>query len=303
MSKMDNKVSYLRLLLTSRCNLSCPYCHHEGNYNSTTDMKLSDVKCILEACYKLGVRKFKLMGGEPTLFADLQAFVSFLSNLGNDVDVSIVSNGLFDYSTLRDYFDRGLDRVNISVHAWEVDNALNVGMSESQFRIMKLNIEQLIIDGKLGKLNYVYRNNLDDGELFDCVSWVDEHGAVLDVLNVLGNSSNSYASMESIEQHIRRNVNIRNEYIRRNNYSLPSKRLVLRNGGEINLKLFPLNKELPFRSCNDCKRYDMCTEGIKAIRLLADGRIKPCLFRNDNVFSVTEEKNCYKELKNFLETL
>lgn len=300
---MSNSISYLRILLTSKCNLSCPYCHREGVTKVNKDMNLDDVKDILTACYDVGIRKFKLMGGEPTLYANLQQMVVFLNNLGGDVDISIISNGLFDFSIIEKYFNLGLERINISVHAWNKKNATALGMSAKQLALMKRNIELLLKINKLGKINYVYRNSGDNDELFECIEWINERKTVIDVLNVLGSKVGEYASMEEIEKNIRNHIDIQYEYIRYNKHSLPSKRFVLNKGGEINLKIFPLNNMPPFKSCNKCKQLEVCTEGIKAIRLKADGSIKPCLLRNDNTLFLQTNDTPYNEIKHYLETL
>lgn len=300
---MNNSISYLRILLTSKCNLSCPYCHREGVTKANSDMKIDEVKEILTACYDVGIRKFKLMGGEPTLYDNLQQMVFFLNSLGNDVDISIISNGLFDFPIIEKCIKLGLNRINISAHAWNEKNAAALGMSVKQLDLMKRNIKLLLEIKKLGKINYVYRNSVDDDELFECIEWINEHKTVIDVLNVLGTQIGKYASMEEIEKTIRNRINIQYEYICYNEHSLPSKRFVLDKGGEINLKVFSLNKMPPFKSCNNCEQLDVCTEGIKAIRLKTDGTIKPCLLRNNNTLFLQSNDNPYNEIKHYLETL
>lgn len=288
---MQNKVEYARIIITQKCNLSCPYCHKEGIQNlEQQEMDMARTLDVIASLYRNGIRKFKLMGGEPTMYSELPALISGICQIGDDIDLSMISNGLFDAELMERCFSAGLQRINISVHAWDsVENCQLVGMTDTMLRLLKSNMTWLTSQGKLSKINYVFLKNHPLSELLSLAAWTDEHQCVLDVLNYLSAELDAYyyavhASFHEIECFIRSSIMIKNTYFRENPYSLQSRRLVMQHGGEINLKVKPLHEAAPFVCCKECPYRKQCTEGICAIRLTKDGQIQPCLFRKDNCF-------------------
>ena len=59
----------LRLSLTARCNLSCPYCQPDGGED--TRLSLNQRLQLIRACCDLGLTTLRLTGGEPLLAPDL----------------------------------------------------------------------------------------------------------------------------------------------------------------------------------------------------------------------------------------
>lgn len=60
---------YLRIVVNSNssCNLRCPWCHDEGNINNHEILILDKIIYACSIFRQLGIMKFKLVGGEPTL--------------------------------------------------------------------------------------------------------------------------------------------------------------------------------------------------------------------------------------------
>lgn len=310
-SKM--KITYLRVILTNCCNMKCPYCHSEGNEKGICNsLSKAQINKMLEAFYLAGIKKFKFMGGEPTLRKDLPEIIKSLRNLDKEIDISIISNGIFEKEFIDECFKCGLNRVNISVHAWSDHNLMkSVGISEIQMTIIKNNLEYLSSIGKLSKINYVYLENADKNELIELIDWVNEHKEVLDILNLLSKKEDifyqkNYAPFNEIENFLYEKFNIVKSYIKENKFSLSSKRLVLNKGGEINLKVFPLNQNKPFIMCDSCDLLPKCTEGIKAIRLTSEGILRPCLFKYDNCLDLSKTDDVYEltdKVKGYLNQL
>lgn len=75
----------IRIKITDKCNLSCPFCHCEGT-KKTEVISLSDDNFI-EWLNKLRpyFSKVHLTGGEPTLYHNLPALCKFLKKEGYDV--------------------------------------------------------------------------------------------------------------------------------------------------------------------------------------------------------------------------
>ena len=56
----------LRISLTSRCNLSCIYCHAEGEKNPESEMSAEEIIDIMEIAAKFGIKSIKFTGGNPS---------------------------------------------------------------------------------------------------------------------------------------------------------------------------------------------------------------------------------------------
>ena len=68
--QLQRPLGVLRLSLTARCNLACPYCQPDGEEapdRLTTEQRLR----VIEAACSLGVSSLRLTGGEPLLVPDL----------------------------------------------------------------------------------------------------------------------------------------------------------------------------------------------------------------------------------------
>lgn len=95
--KFDRRHTYLRISLTERCNLRCTYCMpHEGAQLTPAPRLLTvpEMTRIAGLFVRLGVRKIRLTGGEPTLRSDLVDVCAALRALpGLDV-LAMTSNGV-----------------------------------------------------------------------------------------------------------------------------------------------------------------------------------------------------------------
>jgi len=70
------KVTGLRIALTARCNLSCIYCHHEGEVKPGAEISDEMVAGVARAAANMGVRSLKFTGGEPLLRHDIAGLIS-----------------------------------------------------------------------------------------------------------------------------------------------------------------------------------------------------------------------------------
>jgi len=107
----------LRLSLTARCNLSCPYCCPD---NKEPEGLLSDTERVelVAVAARLGFSKLRLTGGEPLLHPSLVELVRHLAGLRRDglQEIAMTSNGQRLTPLLaRDLHLAGLDRLTLSL--------------------------------------------------------------------------------------------------------------------------------------------------------------------------------------------
>jgi len=107
----------LRLSLTARCNLACPYCQPDGQEPSGL-LSLEQRLQVIEAAVALGASSLRLTGGEPLLHQQLDALISAVKPLRNHGlrEIALTSNGLLlTAERAHRLREAGLDRLTLSL--------------------------------------------------------------------------------------------------------------------------------------------------------------------------------------------
>ena len=108
----------LRISLTDRCNLRCVYCMPaEGIDFRPSEELLQDDELLLlvRVAGELGVRKVRLTGGEPTVRPGLVRLVREISRTPGIEDIGLTTNGLLLDRLAGPLAEAGLRRVNVSL--------------------------------------------------------------------------------------------------------------------------------------------------------------------------------------------
>ena len=107
----------LRVSLTQRCNLRCPYCHREGQTpgSGQREMTAEEVVRIVRVAVGLGINRVKLTGGEPLLRDDIVEIVSGLAKIRGLRDLSMTTNGTRLTVLAKPLRIAGLRRVNVNL--------------------------------------------------------------------------------------------------------------------------------------------------------------------------------------------
>ena len=115
--QFDREINYIRISLTDSCNLKCKYCR--PNFSSKlTHADILTYEEILRLCQslvKLGIKRFKLTGGEPLLRKDSVAFLQRLKALDGVEQVTLTTNGTMLREQLPSLKTIGIDGINISL--------------------------------------------------------------------------------------------------------------------------------------------------------------------------------------------
>jgi len=114
----------LRLSLTARCNLACPYCCPDLE-DPPDLLTLAERLALVEATVGLGVHTLRLTGGEPLLHRRLEELIAALQPLrrrdpgdprGALREIALTSNGvLLGAERARQLKAAGLDRITLSL--------------------------------------------------------------------------------------------------------------------------------------------------------------------------------------------
>ncbi|MFM1798147.1 MAG: hypothetical protein RLZZ117_425 [Cyanobacteriota bacterium] len=107
----------VRLSLTARCNLACPYCLPDGREPPGL-LNQNQRLAVVRAAVALGARRLRLTGGEPLLHPGLEALIAAAAPLREEglEEISLTSNGaLLTAERARALRDAGLDRLTLSL--------------------------------------------------------------------------------------------------------------------------------------------------------------------------------------------
>ena len=107
----------LRISVTDRCNFRCRYCMPaEGLDWLPREQLLSfeEIQRIARMLVGLGIRSIKLTGGEPLVRRELPRLVAMLRRLGDELDISLTTNGYLLGEAAPELAQAGLDRVTVS---------------------------------------------------------------------------------------------------------------------------------------------------------------------------------------------
>lgn len=263
-------IENLRVSVTQKCNFKCFYCHREGEtYDSGNEMLPEEIERIVRIAASLGVYGVKLTGGEPLIRSDIVDIVRRISCVPGIKDVSMTTNGYFLREYARRLKEAGLTRVNVSLGT----------LNPERFRVITgVGSHKNVVDGIMEavraglspiKVNMVLLKGLNDDEVDDMIKFAKENSLILQIIELEQASEYSFyekyhASLNDIERKLREKTSriiVRRMHHRR--------KYILDNGVEVEVVKPMHNTEF----CLHCNR----------IRLTSDGKIKPCLFRNDNL--------------------
>ena len=114
----------LRVSLTDRCNLRCPYCMPNdfaawlpSEHQLTTD----ELVRVIEIAVSEGINEVRLTGGEPLLRPDIVEIVSRINAITNAPTLTMTTNALTLEKVAKPLVDAGLTRINISLDTLDRD--------------------------------------------------------------------------------------------------------------------------------------------------------------------------------------
>ena len=280
------EITYLRISLTQRCNLNCVYCGKEDCAKKAAELTPEEYYLIAKAFAKCGIKKVRITGGEPLVRSDVPETVKLLRSINEIETVSLTTNGVYLKKYAGKLKNAGLDSVNISLdstdgstyrHLTGADVLQRVleGIDEAQktgLKPIKINAVLMkgVNDDGAGELINIAKDNKIDVRFIELMPFSDE-GENAD-LTVTGDEILKlfpyleYAQSEGTAKY----------------YTARGFK------GRVGL-ISPLTHKF----CNDCNR----------VRLLCDGRVKPCLGYDtayDIMPYINDENKLIKEIENII---
>ena len=165
------KIDYLRISVTDRCDLRCSYCMAED----VTFLPRQEVLSIEEIIKltnifnELGVKKFRLTGGEPLIRKNIVSIIEHLNNLKNQgkiLEHTLTTNGtnLSRYASILK--KNGVERINVSLDSLNTESFRKITKWGDLSKVLN-GIEAAKQEGIKIKINTVLTQNFNDQEIFD----------------------------------------------------------------------------------------------------------------------------------------
>jgi GTP 3',8-cyclase len=114
-------IAYLRLSLTDRCNFRCEYCSPADYEEGGKLLGREEIRRLAAAFGKLGIRRIRLTGGEPTLRKDVVEIVRDLAGTPGIEEVALTTNGHRLREIARPLREAGLGCLNVSLDTLDQD--------------------------------------------------------------------------------------------------------------------------------------------------------------------------------------
>lgn len=259
------KVTGLRIALTSRCNLRCLYCHHEGEVEPKGEISDEMVVGVARAAAALGVRSLKLTGGEPLLRRGLAGLIA---QMPQQMKISLTTNGIYLAQQADELVRAGLDRVNVSLDSLQPQTyrAITKGREGDLERVLQ-GLDAAAEAGLLPiKLNVVVLKQ-NEAEIPAIIDFCRDKGLIAQLIQLLDLQGWGLSGdIDAIEARLAAQADRvqTREMHRRKKYLL--------DGAEVEIVRPMDNTEF----CANCNR----------LRVTSDGKIKPCLLRSDNLVQI-----------------
>ena len=271
--RYGRRVDYLRIAVTSRCNLSCPYCHHEGEEGDGGELSPDFVSRVLDDLVPLGVRKVKITGGEPLLHPEIVEIVRRVADFPEIVDISMTTNGTLLQKLAYPLKEAGLNRVNIGCDSFTSVLPKNLReISPSLRAAREAGLSPI-------KLNMVVLKGINENEVEPMIEYARKEGVILQLIELIDIDHSffkaHYYNLSRLEEELARRA--RRVVVRR---------MQARRQYDIEGVLVEVVRPHQPEFCRNCTK----------LRITSKGMIKPCLMRNDNLVPYTGISSVYEAL-------
>ena len=266
----------LRVAITRKCNLRCSYCHGEGEETyskpNNNEMTPDEIARIARIAVNLGMSRMKLTGGEPLVRRDVLNIVRKITGISGLTDLSMTTNGTLLEPLADDLHRNGLKRVNVSLPTLDGDVFHKLTGGNVQDAVKGVNAA---VEAGLSpvKLNMLLLKDINDSAVPEIIEFAKESGTILQLIELEPvNVSDSFyrANHEPLDIYELRlkekavKVETRSYMQNRRIYHLP----------RVTVEVVRPIENTEF--CLHCSR----------LRLTSEGKLKPCLMRNDNLTDI-----------------
>ena len=285
----NRKIDYLRVSVTSNCNLRCLYCMPKIPLDKKIDENLlnfDELFLFVKVAIDAGIRKIRITGGEPLLRENLQDFIRMIFEYKSTVDLALTSNAFFLKDKAKALKDAGLKRINISLDSLNANKLKKISQKDILENVLE-GIYEAIKLGFIVKLNTVVLKGINDDELISLLDFAQSKKVQIRFIEFMENT-HAYGQLNSVNcekilEILSKKYNIKKQ---EKDTSSPVSLYKIDNDYTFGI-IEPHSDEF----CNTCNR----------IRITAEGLLVPCLYFDEALSIIEAVKN--KDIKKASEIL
>jgi cyclic pyranopterin phosphate synthase len=265
----------LRIALTRPCNLHCSFCHAEGEdklAENHVEMTADEVVRIAKVAVRLGVSRIKLTGGEPLLRKDIVQIVRGIASIPGLEELSMTTNGTLLEPLARELRANGLKRVNINLPT--IDGEIYCKLTGGKLQNVLDGVKAAVEAGlNPVKLNMLVLRGVNDFQVAEMIDFAREVGAVLQLIELepINISSEYYATYH-------KPLGEYEEMLKQKAVKIETRKYMQ------NRRIFHL-QDVKVEVVHPIENTDFCWHCTR-LRVTSDGKLKPCLMRNDNTVDI-----------------
>ncbi|MBK9495784.1 MAG: 3,8-cyclase MoaA [Pseudomonadota bacterium] len=166
--RYGRRFPYLRLSVIEACNFRCSYCLPKG-YQARPDLPrhlgVDEIRRLLTGFARLGMRKVRLTGGEPSLRRDLTDIIGVAAAVPGVEKIALTTNGVLLPQRIDDWRAAGLSHLNVSVDALDRARFAEITGHDRLPHILDGIERALALGLSAVKLNAVLLRGLNDDQL------------------------------------------------------------------------------------------------------------------------------------------
>lgn len=275
------EINYLRISVTKRCNLNCSYCGNKRNA-SINELTPEEIRIFTEVFSELGVNKVRLTGGEPLEREDICEIAEAVKSVPGINSLYITTNGIRLYEKAGALKAAGVDGVNISIDTLEREKYFSLTGRDALNDVLRGFYRSLEAGFQRVRINSVLIRGKNDTQAEDLISLARDYHTDVRFIELMPFSRQGEKSELIIKT---------SELLERFPFLVPCKEDEA--GAAKYYTAEGFKGRVGFISPRSGKFCSSCNR----IRLLADGKIKPCL-GSDTVYDLRElinDKNALKK--------
>ena len=268
-------VDYVRIAVTSQCNLRCSYCMsetHEERSTTLSPLSKEEILTTIKVLATLGVSKVRFTGGEPLLRKDIAELVGEAKKNSTIKTVGLTTNGLLLDRFLPALIDAGLDAINFSIDTLVRQRYHAITRRDEYLRVRK-NLDKLLDTEHIAtKLNVVLMRDINSDEILRFVDFTRDHAVTVRFMELqpfddhqiwrTGRFLSADKIKELLNAHYPDLQNVNGSATEYFSYTLPGHK-----GSIAIIPAFTRN------FCSQCNK----------IRITSDGKIITCLYDKEGV--------------------
>jgi cyclic pyranopterin phosphate synthase len=271
------KIDYLRISITDHCNLKCYYCtpfSGRSHLERSEVLTYEEILTVVRAAAATGITKIRVTGGEPLVRKGVVEFCRMLSQINGIKSLALTTNGIYLAEMAEPLLKAGIRRINISLDTLKPGRFEKITGYDGLPRVLA-GIKRAERTGMHPiKINTVVMRGINDDEIGDLARLTLDkpyHVRFIELMPTDGLACGDYDSLfMPVEEFMKKISQIGRVQIEPATNSYGPARLCRLPGavGKVGF-IAPIS----WHFCGSCNR----------LRLTADGKIKTCLFSQEEI--------------------